>query len=226
MPPKIMRSDNIAETALQLCTERLTAAVDARATATLVLSGGSTPLKLYGLLAQADLPWNRIHVFWGDERFVPHDHPDSNYGAARRALLNHIDIPEGNVHPWPILESAEASAEAYSDILQSTLGLDALFDVTLLGLGSDGHTASLFPGTGTLRAQGLTVASRPALAASPRLSLTAGALSSSRAVIFLVSGEDKRPAFESLIAPAQSGPGEQPARAIAASEELLLVTDL
>lgn len=226
MPPKTIQSDNIAETALQLCTERLAAAVDSRGSATFVLSGGSTPLRLYALLAQADLPWTRIHVFWGDERFVPHDHADSNYGAARRALLNHIDIPEGNVHPWPILENAEASAEAYSDVLQSTLGLDALFDVTLLGLGSDGHTASLFPGTGTLRAQGLTVASRPAGAASPRLSLTASALSSSRAVIFLVSGEDKRPALESLLAPAQSGPGEQPARAIAAREELLLVTDL
>lgn len=226
MPPKPIPSDNIAETALLMCTERLTEAVDSRATATLVLSGGSTPLALYALLARAELPWSRIHVFWGDERFVPHDHEDSNYGAARRALLDLIDIPEGNVHPWPILESAEASAEAYSDILQSTLGLDALFDVTLLGLGSDGHTASLFPGTGSLRAQGLTIASRPPGVSTPRLSLTAGALSNSRSVIFLVSGADKRPALEALLAPVQESPGEQPARAISATEELLLVTDL
>ncbi len=226
MPPKTIQSDNVAGSALQICTQRLQAASSERGSATLVLSGGSTPTKLYRLLVGADLPWHRIHVFWGDERFVPHDHADSNYGAARRALLDHIEIPEGNVHPWPILDSAEASAEAYSDVLQSTLGLDAMFDLTLLGLGADGHTASLFPGTGALAAQGLTVASRPAGAASPRLSLTASALSNSRTVLFLVTGEEKRDALSDLLAPSPEGPGEKPARAISAAEELLLLTDL
>lgn len=226
MTPKVIHADNVAETALQLCTERLQAAVDARGSATFVLSGGSTPLKLYSLLTRTELPWSRIHVFWGDERFVPHDHPDSNYGAARRALLDWIDIPEGNVHPWPILDSSTASAEAYSDVLQSTLGLDALFDVTLLGLGSDGHTASLFPGTGAVQARGLTVASSPAGVSSERLSLTAGALSSSRTVLFLVAGADKLPALRTLVASQPDGPDrDQPARAIHAREELLLVTD-
>lgn len=172
------------------------------------------------------MPWERIHLYWGDERFVPHDHADSNYGAAREALLDHIGIPAGNVHPWPILDSAEASAEAYSDVLQSTMGLGAEFDLTLLGLGADGHTASLFPGTGSLSARGLTVASRPAGASSPRLSLTAPALSNSRTVMFLVSGEEKRAALADLLAQEVTGPGEKPARAISANSELLLVSDL
>jgi len=226
MPPKMITTDNVAATALQICVQRLSTASEERGSATFVLSGGSTPLKLYGLLAESGLPWERIHLFWGDERFVPHDHADSNYGAARRAMLDGIGIPEGNVHPWPILDTPEASAEAYSDVLQSTLGLDAEFDVTLLGLGADGHTASLFPGTGVMRARGLTVASRPAGASSPRLSLTATALSNSRTVLFLVSGEEKRDALGALMSESQDSPGEQPARAISATQELLLLTDL
>lgn len=226
MTPKAIHSDNVAGAALQICVQRLQSACSDRGSATLVLSGGTTPIKLYRLLVDADLSWHRIHVFWGDERFVPFDHADSNYGAARRALLDHVEIPEGNVHPWPVLDSPEASAEAYSDVLQSTLGLNAVFDLTLLGLGADGHTASLFPGTGALSAQGLTVASRPTGSSSPRLSLTASALSSSRTVMFLVSGDEKRGALADLLAPAQESPGEQPARAITALEELLVLTDL
>lgn len=226
MPPTVIRSDTPAETAFGLCHERLTQALDSRGSATLVLSGGSTPRPLYGLLAESDLPWQRIHVFWGDERFVPHDHEASNYGAARRVLLDHIDIPEGNVHPWPILETAQASAEAYSDVLQSTLGPDTVFDLTLLGLGADGHTASLFPGTGVLRERGLTVASRPATTDEERLSLTAEALSNSRTVLWLVSGADKLPALRDLLAETAPSPGEYPARAISALNEQLLVTEL
>lgn len=226
MPPTIVRSDNIAATALDLVRERLLQALDERGSATLVLSGGSTPVPLYRLLADSDLTWERIHLFWGDERFVPHDHEDSNYGAARRVLIDQLDIPEGNVHPWPILASPEASAEAYSDILQSTLGPDNVFDVTLLGLGADGHTASLFPGTGTVHAQGLTVASRPEGISTQRLSLTARALSDSRTVLWLVSGTDKLPALRDLLAEEAPGPDEYPARAISALGEQLLVTDL
>lgn len=226
MPPRVIHSDTPAETAFGLCHERLSQALDARGTATLVLSGGSTPRPLYGLLAAADLPWHRIHVFWGDERFVPHDHEDSNYGAARRVLLDLIDIPEGNVHPWPILESAQASAEAYSDVLQSTLGPDTVFDLTLLGLGADGHTASLFPGSGVLQEQGLTVASRPASVSNERLSLTAAALSNSRTVLWLVSGADKLQALRDLLAERAPSQAEYPARAISALDEHLLVTEL
>ena len=183
MPPRVIRAADVAAAALPLCVASLQEAVDSVGTATFVLSGGSTPLALYRLLAGADLDWSRIHVFWGDERFVPHDDPASNYGVARRAFLDALDIPEGNVHPWPVLETPEASAEAYSDILQSLLGLDFSFTLTLLGLGSDRHTASLFPGTGAVHARGLTVASRPPAASEPRLSLTIEALNRSARII-------------------------------------------
>lgn len=223
---EIIRAPDVAAAAAELCRERLAAAIDDRGTATFVLSGGSTPLPLYRLLAESDLAWGNVHVFWGDERFVPHHDAESNYGAARRALLDAIDIPEGNVHPWPILESPEASAEAYSDILQSLLGLEASFDLTLLGLGADGHTASLFPGTGALDAEGLTLASRPAGSTSARLSLTAPVLNRSATVMFLVAGEDKRGALEGLLAPTEPEGVELPARAITARRELLVITDL
>ncbi len=226
MPPQVIHSDNIAVTAFGLCHERLTQALESRGTASMVLSGGSTPQPLYALLADSDLPWHKIHLFWGDERFVPHDDSDSNYGSARRALIDLIDIPEGNVHPWPILDSARASAEAYSDILQSTVGPDTVFDLTLLGLGGDGHTASLFPGTGVLAQPGLTVASRPATVSNERLSLTAAALSNSRTVLWLVSGADKSRALADLLADSAPAHGEYPARAISALDEHLLVTDL
>ncbi len=226
MPPRVIRAADVADAALPLCVASLQEAVDSVGTATFVLSGGSTPLALYGLLAGADLDWSRIHVFWGDERFVPHDDPASNYGVARRAFLDALDIPEGNVHPWPILETAEASAEAYSDILQSLLGLDFSFTLTLLGLGSDRHTASLFPGTGTVHARGLTVASRPPAAAEPRLSLTVEALNRSRTTLFLVSGAGKQAALDDLLATPAPDSGEHPARAISATRDLFVVTDL
>src|SRR5690625_6930933 len=120
MPPTIVRSDNIAATALDLVRERLLQALDERGSATLVLSGGSTPVPLYRLLADSDLTWERIHLFWGDERLVPHDHEESNHGAARPELIDQLDSPAGDVHPWPILARPEASPDAYSDSVQPT----------------------------------------------------------------------------------------------------------
>src|SRR5258708_33101486 len=119
------------------------------------LSGGSTPKALYTLLAseafRGRFPWQRVHWYWGDERFVPYDHPDSNYRMTREAMLAKAPGPPGNIHPVPADGTPEDAARRYERTLQEAYGAATfdparpLFDVTLLGLGPDGHTASLLP---------------------------------------------------------------------------------
>lgn len=173
------------------------------------LSGGSTPRRLYELLAEplwrGAFPWERTHWFWGDERFVPWDDARSNYRMVREALLSRAPVPPANIHPIPTAGmTPEAAASAYQATLQSFYGaarLDParpLFDVTLLGLGPDGHTASLFPGTSVLAERQRWVAAVADAAPEPRITLTYPALESSRYVAFLVAGEDKRAVFERL----------------------------
>lgn len=167
------------------------------------LSGGSTPKALYQLLAtehyRRAVNWERVHFFFGDERFVPHDHPDSNYGMANAALISKIPVPPENVHPVDTAAvSPDAAAAAYEQELQrfygkATLDLERpLFSVTLLGLGDDGHTASLFPGSPALLVKdrwvtAATGGERP----EPRITLTYPAIASSGTVAFLVAGAAK-----------------------------------
>ena len=165
------------------------------------LSGGSTPKALYQLLASDDFihrfPWQRVAWFWGDERFVPHDHPDSNYGMTRDAMLEKAPVPSENVFPVPVDGSPEEAARRYERILQDVYGatrLDPsrpLFDVTLLGLGPDGHTASLLPDDPVLEERERWVAvvahGRPEV----RITMTYPAIDSSRRVAFLVEGAEK-----------------------------------
>src|ERR1700757_4329015 len=118
----------------------------------LCLSGGSTPRRLYQLLAESPyrdaLPWDRIHWFWGDERFVPWDHPDSNYRMVRNALLARAPAPAQNIHGATTTGTPPDAARAYEEVLLEPER--PRFDIQILGLGPDGHTASLFPGTKTL----------------------------------------------------------------------------
>ncbi len=176
----------------------------------LALSGGSTPRLLYELLATPEfrdkMPWERVHLFWGDERCVPHDHADSNYRMTREAMLDHLPIPPDNVHPILTDTTPEDGAARYDRTLRTYYGrenLDAarpMFDVTLLGLGEDGHTASLFPGSPTL---GETFAWASATdspgggpggtnVAQPRITLTLPAIASTGTVLFLAAGAGKR----------------------------------
>lgn len=173
------------------------------------LSGGSTPRRLYERLAGPPyhdaFPWSRTHWFWGDERFVPHDDARSNYRMVWEALLSRAPIPAINVHPIPTEGvSPEAAASAYERQLKSFYGAQRLdparplFDVTLLGLGPDGHTASLFPGAAVLAEQNHWVAAVVGAKSEARITLTYPALESSRNAAFLVEGQEKRAILKRL----------------------------
>jgi 6-phosphogluconolactonase len=182
------------------------------------LSGGSTPRRLYQLLGTPEIasrfPWTRTHWFWGDERFVPHDHPDSNYGLARDAFLARVPVPAPNVHAIPTEGlSPEQAASAYEATLKRFYGADTLaagrplFDVTLLGIGENGHTASLFPGQPALQETQRWVVAVIGAMPEPRITLTYPALDSSRDVAFVVTGSGKR----EVVARAQTGDRAIPA---------------
>lgn len=181
-------------------------------------SGGSTPRRLYEVLAEPDMasrfPWGRVHWFWGDERFVPHDHPDSNYRMARDALLSQVDIPEGNIHAIPTEgQSPEQAAASYETTLKDFYGTGTLdprrplFQVTLLGIGEDGHTASLFPGHPALEEAELWVVAVVGEKSEARITLTYPVLDSSEDVAFLAAGDGKR----SVVARARTGGRTLPA---------------
>ena len=180
------------------------------------LSGGSTPRRLYQLLAESPyrdaLPWDRIHWFWGDERFVPWDHPDSNYGMVRAALLGRVPVPPGNIHGIPTTGTPADAAAAYERVLKSHYGSESLdptrplFDIQVLGLGPDGHTASLIPGTSVLEERHRWVAEVIGGRPEPRITLTYPALESSRHTAFLVVGADKRETLSRALAGDQALP--------------------
>jgi 6-phosphogluconolactonase len=183
------------------------------------LSGGSTPRRLYALLASPayldKFPWSRAHWFWGDERFVPQDDPRSNYRMVKEAMLSHAPIPASNIHPVPIEGlTPEAAASAYERELKSFHGADhldparPLFDTTFLGLGPDGHTASLFPDTAVLGEREKWVAAVVGAKAEARITLTYPALESSAHVAFLIAGRDKQEIFARLRGGDQSLPAE------------------
>jgi 6-phosphogluconolactonase len=162
------------------------------------LSGGSTPRRLYERLAGAHLPWDRVHWFWGDERFVPPDHPDSNYRMAREALLSRAPIPAANIHAAPTEgASPDDAAAAYEKTLKRFYGAETLrpqrplFAVMLLGLGEDGHTASLFPDQPALEEERRWVVAVAGVKPHARITLTYPALESSAETAFLVTGDAK-----------------------------------
>ena len=226
MTPEILTVPSVAAAAADLFADLAKESVEREGRFVALLSGGSTPLAMYERLrTRDDLPWEQTVIFWGDERFVPHDDPQSNFGNADEALLEHVPVPLSNIHPWPFVPGdPEGAARTYETLLQATLGKPPRFDLTFLGLGEDGHTASLFPDTEAVRAQGLTVVSRTEERGT-RLSLTAGALSRSRVVAFLVSGEGKREALTKTLRAAHD-PERLPAQAVGAEERLLWLTDL
>ncbi|HWB48089.1 MAG TPA: 6-phosphogluconolactonase [Stellaceae bacterium] len=205
----------------------------------IALSGGSTPKRLYQLLAAPPLrdamPWRRVHLFFGDDRFVPHDDPNSNYAMARDAMIAHVPIPPENVHGIPVTGSLDASsldgaARAYEHTLKAYYGADALdpdrplLDVNLLGMGADGHTASLFPGKPALdeKQRWAVGVPEPGLAPFvPRVTLTYPALNSARSAAFVAAGADKAAMMHRVL----SGEHSLPSARIAPVGELVWFVD-
>ncbi len=191
----------------------------------LLLAGGSTPRAAYQLLAQMDLDWDCTELFFGDERFVPPDHPDSNYRMVRESLL-----ATGRVQPRKLLAiptdgTPESAAARYDETLRQQYGAGTLekgvplFHLTLLGLGDDGHTASLLPGQPVLRERTRWAAAVPRGRPEPRITVTYPALESSELIMFLVTGTAKRDAL------AQARGGALPAGGIKPQGDVLWLVD-
>ena len=189
----------LSRAAARLVRRSASAAIEARARWSVALAGGSTPRMLYQLLAAPTDPadpidWTRTQIFFGDERTVPPDHRDSNYGMVRQALLSHAAIPEANVHRMKgEAADLDAAARDYEAILrQHTGSAEGVLDLAILGMGNDAHTASLFPGTSALDEEKrlCTAVDVPQLK-TRRLTLTYPVFLRARVVIFLVAGSDK-----------------------------------
>ena len=188
-------ADELSRAAAELFVTLAVQSIRERGRFLVALSGGSTPMALYRLLAREPIDWTRIHVFWGDERLVPPEDPENSYGQAREALLKHIPIPTENIHRVASELDPVAAARDYASILREFAAppLDwPRFDLVLLGLGEDGHTASLFPGspvdaTEPVIAVTAQYQGRPAR----RVTLTPPVFNAARQVIFLVTGANK-----------------------------------
>ena len=202
-------------------------AVTKRGRFAIALSGGHTPGKMYSLWAQTEqyrnkTPWDRVHLFWSDERFVPADDPRSNYRMARETLISQVPIPAQNVHPMPTnLSSPEECARAYETELLKFFGSEPpAFDVQLLGIGDEGHTASLFPGSPELGEKVRWVAAVRVAAEPPqRITLTPVVLNQGRNTFFLVAGEGKRAILSAIRDELASKPSQYPAARIHPARE-------
>ncbi len=218
-----------AMAAAQACAVSIVAAarsaIAARGKFTLAITGGSTPLATYEILAKQhadDLDWKRVHFFVGDERLVPYDDPRSNYGVARSVWLGRLALPTQVLHPMPVDLDDDGAARSYERELRSVApeGLDFV----MLGLGDDGHTASLFPGRidGLPPARWVVAAKAPATSpVERRLTLTFAAFQAAREVVFQVCGSSKSP----LVADVLAGRGRHPAEQVRARERLLWILD-
>lgn len=190
---------------LSLVTEKIQQAIEQRSRCTIALAGGSTPKPIYEALATCQLPWEKIHIFWGDERYVPPEHPDSNQRMARQACLNHVPIPETNIHPMPTgagdpTVDAQKHEEELREFFHTSVGEFPVFDIILLGIGEDAHTASLFPHTDALKVRErlVTVGHKNG---QPRLTFTIPLINNARCVIFMVAGASKQHALSQIFAP-------------------------
>jgi 6-phosphogluconolactonase len=197
-------------------------AIAARNIFCLALSGGSTPRPLHKILCRPDqveqIDWSKVQIFWGDERCVPPDDPDSNYRMAVETLLKHVPIPADHIHRIRGELSPQQAADDYQEQIAAQFGLTPSetgqpfprFDLILLGLGPDGHTASLFPGSEALEEKHRWVSPVPHDQGPeplvPRVTLTLPIIQAARQIIFLVSGEDKANRLAEVLAPIMGKP--------------------
>ncbi len=218
----------LIERSLAIVVAKLESAIESQGRATIALAGGSTPKPLYEALATQNLPWSKIHIFWGDERYVAADHPDSNQLMARQAWLDRIELPAANIHPLPTTTgNPEVDAQQHERELQQFFQLQPgefpSFDLILLGIGDDGHTASLFPHTPALTVSDrlVTVGNKDG---QPRLTFTVPLINHANCVLFIVAGENKRSALQQILAP-EADSMSYPSRLIKPQGELWWLLD-
>jgi 6-phosphogluconolactonase len=227
----------MAESAAELLAGAVAQAVREAGAFRLALSGGSTPRTLYELLSEpafaSRIPWGRLQIYWGDERFVPARHEQSNYRLAAETLLCRVPVPSDRVHAVPTdAATPEQAAQAYAGTLRALAAEQGRspprFDLVLLGLGTDGHTASLFPGgPECAERQRWCVASRApeGAAVRERITLTLPVLNAARRVLFLVSGLEKRYILQRVLRPAPGEERRYPAQLVRPAGELLWFAD-
>ncbi|MGA9186458.1 MAG: 6-phosphogluconolactonase [Candidatus Acidiferrales bacterium] len=217
--------------ALDEIQRQIASAVAVRGRFAIALSGGHTPAKLYALWADQDrdsTPWNQVHLFWGDERYVPLNDPLSNYRMTREALISRVPIPAANVHPFrtELATPADTAADYEAELRRFFGGAPPEFDVQLLGIGPEGHTASLFPGSPALEEkQRWAAAVRVAAIPPDRLTLTPVVLDRGRNTFFLVAGHDKREILEKIRNEPSGRPSEFPAARIQPSGRVIWFLD-
>jgi 6-phosphogluconolactonase len=218
----------LVDRALALTLKIAQASLQAQGRFTIALAGGSTPEPLYAALAQKNLPWEQVQVFWGDERYVPFASPNSNAGMAHRAWLDHVAIPAANIHAVPTdLPDPAQAALAYEQTIQAVFqpptGEIPSFDLVLLGMGPDGHTASLFPHTPALQVcdRWITVGDKEG---EPRITFTIPLLNQAAHVLFLVTGANKQTALHEIFA-SSGDSNSYPARFIRPAGELIWLLD-
>jgi 6-phosphogluconolactonase len=199
--------DSLSVHAAASAVDVVNAAVRLTGRCSVALSGGETPRGLYRLLGSQHrerVPWARVHIFWGDDRYVPADHPESNYRMARETLLDHVPCPAGNIHAMPThLSSPAEAAAAYDKLLKAFFGggNGPAFDLNILGIGDDAHTASVFPGSPAVDERARWVMDVHTQAAmATRLTLTLPALSQSANIHVLVAGAGKAGALRHALA--------------------------
>ena len=225
---------SLGEAAAKFIAGTIVATVAAQGSCAIALAGGRTPRGTYGLLAERyvdKVPWSAVHVFWGDERCVPPDDPDSNFGMAKDALLGRVPIPPRNVHRIQGERSPADAAEAYEAELRAFFPRDCplpTFDCVILGAGADGHTASLFPGSRALEEANRWVVAVEAPEGLPcrnRVTLTLPAIDGSKTALFLISGADKNSVVRDLRR-ARDIPAATPAGRVCPEGELRVFADL
>jgi 6-phosphogluconolactonase len=200
MQIEVVPSTDYTERAVAYLAQRLRAR-DPGTPFNLFLSGGSTPKPVYRGLAEAGLDWSDVHLWLGDERYVPWDHPDSNFRMVKESLIDPAGIASEQTHPWPILASPELSAETYDREFRGVFGPDGgTLHLQILGMGDDGHTASLFPDSPALtEKERMCVANVVNAQERNRLTLTFPALAMSRDVLFLIKGGGKAAVLREVI---------------------------
>jgi 6-phosphogluconolactonase len=217
--------DALSRAAAEELVALVRASVVSRGTCSIALSGGSTPKRLFQLLAaegRSAVPWDHVDLWWGDERTVPPDHPDSNYRMTRETLIEPLAIAASHVHRIRGEDlDHDAAARDYERDLVAALGSPPTFDLVLLGMGPDGHTASLFPGSPALDERKRWVVANPVVSplvhgSATRITLTVPALTAARHIRFLVAGADKAESLAAVLEGPRD-PKRYPSQLIAAA---------